>query len=79
MNNLSEQELRRIVAETVKETLTALGIPANDPIEVQKDMQHLRAWRDSVSTIKRQSIVTAVGIIVAGICGLIWMAFNKGG
>lgn len=76
---MTEAEIRKIVAETVAETLTRMGIPADDPIEVQKDMQHLRAWRESVSTVKRQGLITAVGILTAGILGLIWMAVKGNG
>lgn len=71
---MNEQEVRKIVAEAVRETLTSLGIPADSPIEVQKDMAHLRAWRESVAAVKRQGFLTAVGILTAGILGLIWMA-----
>lgn len=73
---MTEAEIRKIVAEAVKETLTSMGIPADEPIEVQRDMQHLRAWRESVATVKKQSLVTAVGILTAGFVGLIWLAIK---
>lgn len=73
---MTEQEIRRIVAETVKETLTRIGIEADDPLEAQKDFQHLRSWRTSTETIKRQGLLTSVGIVTAGIVGLIWMAIK---
>lgn len=76
---MTEAEIRKIVAETVKETLTRMGIPADDPIEVQKDMAHLRAWRESVATVKRQGLITAVGILTAGILGLLWLAIKGNG
>lgn len=47
---------------------------ADEALEVQKDMQHLRAWRESVATVKRQSLMTAIGIITAGLLGLVWLA-----
>jgi hypothetical protein len=75
---MTEQEIRRIVAETVKETLTRIGIEADDPLEAQKDFQHLRSWRTSTETIKRQGLLTSVGIVTAGIIGLIWMAIKGG-
>jgi len=71
---MTEAEIRKIVAETVEQTLTRMGIEASDPMEVQRDMQHLRSWRTSTETIKRQGILTAVGIVTAGVLGLIWMA-----
>lgn len=76
---MDEREVRKIVAEAVKETLVSLGIPADDPLEVQRDMQHLRAWRESVATVKRQGLMTAIGILTAGILGAIWMAFKGTG
>lgn len=74
---MDEHEIRKIVAETVEETLTRLGIAADDPFEVQKDMQHLRAWRESVATIKRQGLVTAVGIFMTGLIGLVYLALKS--
>lgn len=71
---MTEAEIRKIVAETVRETLTRMGIAADDPIEVQRDMQHLRAWRESVATIKRQGLITAIGIVTAGVIGAVWLA-----
>jgi hypothetical protein len=73
---MTEHELKKIVAEAVAETLLQLGIDASDPVEMQKDMAHLRSWRESVATVKQQSLVTAVGIVVAGILGLLWLAFK---
>lgn len=76
---MDEKEVRRIVSEAVIETLTRVGIEADDPLEVQKDMQHLRAWRESVATVKRQGLMTAIAILTAGVLGAIWMAFKGAG
>jgi hypothetical protein len=77
---MTEAEIRAIVddvaakaaKEAVKEIFLTLGIRTDDALEVQKDMQHLRAWRESVATVKRQSLLTAIGIITVGVLGLIW-------
>lgn len=76
---MTETELKKIVAEAVAETLLKLGIDASDPVELQKDMAHLREWRESVGTIKRQSLITAIGIVTVGILGLIWAALKGTG
>jgi hypothetical protein len=73
---VTEHEVKKIVAEAVAETLLTLGIDTTDPVELQKDMAHLRAWRESVATVKRQSLVTAVGIVIAGVLGLLWLGFK---
>ena len=76
---MNEAEIRRVVAEAVAETLLKLGIDAADPLELQRDMQHLRAWRESVDTVKRQGIITAVGILIAGMIGLVWVSIKGNG
>lgn len=76
---MNEHELKKIVAEAVAETLLKLGIDASDPVELQKDMAHLREWRESVGTIKRQSLITAIGIVTVGILGLVWAALKGTG
>jgi hypothetical protein len=73
---MTENEIRRIVAETVDQTLTRLGVDTENPIEFQKDLSHLREWRQSVATIKRQSLITAVGVLIAGVLGLIWLGLR---
>ena len=73
---MTEYEIRKIVAETVEQTLTRLGVDASDPIEVQKDMAHMRRWRLTVESIPGHGILTAIGIITAGILGLIWLAIK---
>lgn len=73
---MTEHEVKKIVAEAVAETLLTLGIDTTNPVELQKDMAHLRAWRESVATVKRQSLVTAVGIVIAGMLGLLWLGFK---
>jgi len=73
---MTEHELKKIVSEAVSETLLQLGIDVSNPVEMQKDMAHLRSWRESVATVKQQGLITAVGIVVAGLIGLIYMAFK---
>ncbi len=73
---MTESEIKKIVAETVVETLIRLGVDASNPIEVQKDFQHLRAWRNSINTVQRQGLMTAVGVLTVGILGVIWLAIK---
>ena len=80
----ASSETRAIAQEAaraaVKEFFLALGVNADDPeavTAVQKDFAHLRAWREASDTVKRTSLKTAVGIIVAGGIGLIWAAISR--
>ena len=76
---MTDADVKKIVAETVAETLMKLGIDASDPVEFQKDMAHLREWRQSINTVKRQGLISAVGIVTAGILGAIWLAIRGTG
>lgn len=76
IRNLVEHAAKEAAHEAVKETLLKLGIKSDDALEVQADMQHLRAWREASNTIKRQGLMTAVGVITIGILGLIWIAIK---
>ena len=72
---LTPTELRTLMRDTVHETFLTLGVDASDPIEVQKDFQHLRDWRKTTEAVKRKGVVTIVGILAAGLAGLVWVTF----
>ncbi len=74
VHKTAEETARRVV----EQTFLSLGIDSSAPFEVQADMQHLRAWRNSVATVKRQGLLSAVGIIVLGILGMVWTAISNG-
>lgn len=74
MSDQPNQETMREVARlTVEETFLRLGIDAADPIEMQRDFQHLREWRLAVETVKKRSLVSLVGVLVAGTCAALWV------
>lgn len=43
--DMTRDELRELIAETVRETLTQMGADPAHPLEMQRDFQHLRQWR----------------------------------
>jgi hypothetical protein len=75
---MTENEIKRIVEETVEATLLRLGVDLDDPIEVQRDMSFLRDWRTSTAAVKRHGIFVAVGTIVLALLGLVWLAIRGG-
>ena len=72
---LSKEKLE-LIRQAVTETLTTLGIDATQPIEVQKDMAHLRASRKGSETTKALVKKTAVPIIVVGVLAAVWGGFS---
>lgn len=47
---LMQQVADEAAGKAVAQTLTSLGVDANDPFEVQKDMQALRELRDMMTS-----------------------------
>lgn len=83
---LSSSEIQHIASETakaaVRETLLLMGVDVSDPKaiqEMQLDFAHTRRWRRSVETVGRQSLVSAVVILITGFAGAIWMAIQLKG
>lgn len=76
MINITEDELRQIVRTTVEEVLTKIGVDHSDPGEMQRDFTHLRDWRKSVDKARDVGFMTALGIIVTGLLGALWLGFT---
>ena len=74
---LSAEDLQILVKATVHETLANLGADADNPIEMQKDFQHLREWRCTMNDVRSKGILTLVGIIVAGVCTALWLGLKS--
>ena len=71
-------EIAEEVAErTVNKLFLALGVNTADPNEIpkfQKDLAHLRSWRESTEAIKRRGLLSAVTFIVTAALG--WVAYG---
>lgn len=44
--------------------------------DFRKDMEHVRTWRLAIQEIKTKSLVTAVGVVVTGVIGLVVAGFK---
>ncbi len=74
---MTPQELRKLIADTVNATLMQLGIEHDDPLEMQRDFQHLRDWRKSTERIKNRTVVTAVGVVVMSVMAALWIGIKQ--
>lgn len=80
---MSPEEIDKIATlcakKAVSETFLALGVNIHDPDDVaaaQLDFRHLRAWRESIDTVKRKGLGAAVTVIVTGVLGWLVLAFK---
>ena len=77
LTSVQKEELRVLVAESVKQTLIQMGIASSDPIEMQKDMLHLREWRKSMETVKSKSVLTLITIALTGSAAALWVGIKE--
>lgn len=52
--------------------LVKLGIDADHPFEMQRDLQHLRAWRLSMARISGRIGLSVITLAVAGALAAMW-------
>lgn len=74
--SITEEELRKLMTDTVHETLTLIGIKHEDPVEMQRDFTHLRDWRIAVEGAKKKSFWGIIGVLTSGLIGLLWMGLQ---
>jgi hypothetical protein len=55
--------------------LREVGKLVRDP-EFRKDIEHTRAWRLSLAEFKVHGIKAAIGILVAGALGALWLGIQ---
>jgi hypothetical protein len=78
---ITEDELRSIIQDSVKqaveETFIRLGVSVSDPIEMQKDFQHLRDWRLTTASVKTKAMLAATGLLASGLVAAAWMGIQR--
>lgn len=72
-----ETAARAAAKVTVEETFKVFGIDPDNPFEVQRDMAHLRWWRQIVeSSVKRVAVVATTTIVLSILGGVGFMVFH---
>ena len=56
--------------------LREVGDLVRDP-EFRKDIEHMRSWRLAMNEVKVNGIRAAVGILVTGALGALWIGFKS--
>jgi len=73
---MTDQELKKLLEEAVSDALTRIGIDAQNPLEMQKDFQHLREWREATTALQKKGMLTLVAILVTGASAAMWIGFK---
>ncbi len=81
LRDMTESQLRAVVREEsqrgFQDGLVSIGLDPDDPIEIQKDLHHLRSWRTSMDAVKSKGVLTIVAFFVTGIAGAVWLGIQK--
>jgi hypothetical protein len=77
ITRLLKEDIRRVIKETVLETMLVLGIDASHPIEFQNDMRTLREWRLSSKVVRRGLIMGVIVTILSGAMAAVWIGFKS--
>ena len=72
----TEAIAERAASKAIDGFFMRLGVDTTDPLSMQKDFAHLRAWRESTELVRRKSLTVAVSVIVTGILALIYAAIS---
>jgi hypothetical protein len=69
--------LRDAVRQAVNETFIRLGVQIDNPLEMQKDFQHLRDWRVTTDGMKTKALLAAVGLLATGLAAALWLGVRS--
>lgn len=62
---------KRIFKEALRETLIEFGLDPSEPLEIQKDMAHLRRQRKLSESAMVKFVSVLIGIAIPGIIALV--------
>lgn len=77
---MNEPETRKVVQETVRETLTQLGLNVSDDestVRVQQDFAYLRRLRVGVEGAQNVAFKTIIGTLIGTVLLLIWKGIEN--
>jgi len=72
INDVAEQAADKTVART----LQGMGVDIDDPLAMQRDMQFVRAMRETWHSAKARSLFVALGLMVTGFFAFLWGAIR---
>jgi hypothetical protein len=73
---MCEEEVRALVREAVRETLTSIGVDQSDPLEVQRDLAWLRDVRQASRSARGKALAALIGLLVTAAAGALWVGLR---
>lgn len=69
---MGDNDIQRIVEQTVQETLRNLGFTTDDPHEIQADQIYLRKARIGSDEVSKWAKRSALGIVLSAVALAMW-------
>lgn len=77
---LTRQEIKDIAREaareTVREAMTQMGVQHDNPLEMQRDFQFVRDFREGSTSAKNKGIVVLIGVVGSGLMTACWLGIK---
>lgn len=71
LHDMTHDDLKKLIAEAVRETLLQMGADPSNPIEMQRDFQHLRQWRKAGEDLRAKGMFALLSIFITGSVALL--------
>lgn len=71
---IDPEELRKVIRETVHETLLRMGFDAQQAQRIQADMLYLRRIREGSEDMVRRVRASIITVLVSTVLFLLWQA-----
>ena len=69
---MGDEDIQRIVEQTVEQTLANLGFTTHNPHEIQADQIYLRKARQGNDEIAKWAKRSVLGIVISALCFAAW-------
>lgn len=74
---LTVEDVREAARTAANEVMIRMGVDPGEPLETQKDFQHLRSWRLATEKAKERTMLAVLGVIVTGALGALWVGLQE--
>lgn len=74
---MTHQELEEIIETAITRALDRVGVDVENPRESRRDFEFVRDWRRSTESVKGKALLVAIGIVVSGMIGAMWLGIKS--
>jgi len=74
--HLTRDQLKDLMGEAVDDAFLRMGLDTENPLDMQRDMQHLRDWRIAVQSVTSKGMLSVVLLIISGLVAAAWIGIK---